>query len=177
MKTMRSPSVILLLVTVLGLAGCSTQYVPSARAPDPKLIPDIPPGKRIVLVNAQPSTESVLIGDAGMGRTVRGDLHTWTDQAIVALKAALKAKGLEVNDRSDKSLKIALTKATLAEAGAGWTFRCTIDFTVEMGDGQVLQLTADDPSWKFLNACDGAITKVALVTLKDERVVKFLAQP
>jgi len=168
---------ILLLGTIVGLLGCTTTYVPDGRAADPKLIPSIPGGKRIALINGQPATESVLIGEAGMGRSVRGNLHTWTDQAIVALKDTLKKKGVEVSDRSDKSLKVVITKAALSEAGSGWAFRCTVDFTIETSDGRVVKLVADDTSWKFLNACDGVITKVALVALKDERIVKFLADP
>ncbi len=164
----------LLLGALFSLPGCATTYVPDADAPSSQLVPDFPPGTRVKLINAQSSTETLLIGEAGMGRSVRGNLHDWTGQVIKAVQSTLKAKGVTVSDNADKSLKIAVTKAALTEAGSGWSFRCTVNFTVETSSGQLATLVADDTSWKYLNACDGVIPKVALVALKDEQVVKFL---
>jgi hypothetical protein len=171
---------LLLAVLILAaafLSACSTTYAPRAGAVDPKLIPNIPTGQRIALVNAQPSTERVLVGDAGLARKVYGNLHVWTDNALAGIRKSLEKKGAVVDANAGKSLKLAITKAHFAEAGAGWAFRATIDFTVETSDGQISKLTADDPSWKFLNACDGAMRKVPLVTLTNESVVKFLSMP
>ena len=112
-----------------------------------------------------------------MGRSVNGNLHAWTGQAIIAIRRTLEKKGVQVSDGSNKSLKVTITKAELTEAGAGWTFRCTIHFTIETSDGHVITLVADDTSWKYLNACDGVISKVALVALNDESIVNFLADP
>jgi len=159
------------------LSGCSTTYVPDAGAANPKAVSDLPAGTRIALINAQPSIERVLIGNAGAGRKVYGDLHSWTGQVILALKRTLEKKGAAVNDNASKSLKVAVTKAELTEAGGGWSFRCTVNFTIETSDGQVATLVADDTSWKYLNACDGAMPKVVLATLKDDRIQKFLTVP
>lgn len=166
-----------LLLAMLFLSACSTTYAPRAGAADPKLVPSIPAGKRIALVNAQASTGRVLVGDAGMGRKVYGDLRVWTDNAIVAIRKSLEKKGAVVDARADKKLKIAITKAEFVEAGGGWAFRATINFTVETSDGHVSKLIAEDHSWKFLNACDGAMEKLPLVALTDETVVKFLNAP
>ena len=165
----------LVLIAAVGLMGCATNYVPRADSPNPELVAGLPAGTKIALINAQPATEFVLIGKAGMGRSVKGNLHAWTGQAIVAIKRSLEKKGVQVSNDSNKSLKIAITQAELNEAGAGWSFRCTVHFTIETSDGQVITLEANDPSWKYLNACDGAILKTALVALTDERVVKFLS--
>ncbi|MDR3460033.1 MAG: hypothetical protein P4N60_21610 [Verrucomicrobiae bacterium] len=167
----------LFLCVLVGLVGCTTVYVPEAEAPNPDLLPNLPAGTKVTLINAQPSTETILIGEAGGGRSVKGDLHAWTGQAISAIQQALQKKGVQVGDGAAKSLKITVNKADLEEAGAGWSFRCTVDFTIETGAGQVIALSANDPSWKYLNACDGAILKVALVALKDERIVQYLTNP
>jgi len=79
--------------------------------------------------------------------------------------------------QNTKSLKVSVTKVALTEAGSGWAFRCTVNFNIEMSDGQIATLVADDTSWKYLNACDGVIPKVVLAALRDERVLKFLANP
>ena len=166
----------LMSITVF-LSACSTTYAPRAGAADPKLLPTVPSGKRIALINTQPSSERVLIGDAGMGRKVYGDLRAWTDNAITAIRKSLEKKGAVVNPSADKTLKVAVSSAEFGEAGGGWAFRATITFTIETGDGQKLKLGVEDNSWKFLNACDGAMEKLPVVALNDERVVKYLNQP
>jgi len=165
------------ICVMVGLSGCASSHVPKARAANPKMIPNIPAGTKVALINAQPASESVLIGKAGLGRSVHGNLHTWTDQAIIALKHTLEKKGVEVSDRSAKSLKVAITEADLKEAGSGWSFRCTVHFTIEMSNGQVITMVTDNPNWKYIPACDGVIPKIALVALNDERIEKFLADP
>jgi hypothetical protein len=157
------------------LAGCASTYVADANVPKLDEIPDIPAGARISLINAQPPAGKVEISQHGVGYTVYADVHAWTDQAIKGLKRTLQKKGVVVADGAPKSLKIALTKATLSSAGSGWSFRCTIVFTIDTGDGPPMTLGADDTSWKWKNACDGAMQKVMLATLNDERVRKFLA--
>ena len=146
---MSSSPWVLLVGALFILPGCATTYVPDADAPSSQLVPDFPPGTRVKLINAQPSTETLLIGEAGMGRSVRGNLHDWTGQVIKAMQSTLKAKGVTVSDNADKSLKVAVTKAALTEAGSGWSFRCTVDFTVETSSGQLATLMADDTSWKY----------------------------
>ncbi len=170
-------SISFLLTAIVGLSGCATTYVPDAGAANPKAVPDVPTTGRIALINAQPATESLLIGNAGAGRTVYGDLHTWTAQAILALKKTLEKKGVSVTDAANKSLKVSITKVALTEAGSGWAFRCTVNFNIETSDGQIATLVADDTSWKYLNACDGVIPKVVLAALRDEKILKLLASP
>ncbi len=156
----------------LSLSGCGTTYVPDASAANPKRVPDFPAGTKIALINAQPATELVLIGDAGMGRIVHGSLHAWTDQAIVALERTLEKKGVAVNDHSGKSLKVAITEAVLTSMGAG--FRCTVHFTVETSDGRIASLVALSTYWKYLSACDRVMTNIAVVALNDQRIASFL---
>ena len=171
MKTARVlVAVGLFLGAMVGLPGCGTSnYIPDADAANPKLVPDVPAGTKIALINGQPATELVEIG-----KSVTVSLHAWTDQAIESIARTLKKKGVVVDGQSPKSLKIAITKAVLSSAGSGWAFRCTVDFTVEMSDGKKVSLVADDTSWKYLNACDGVMSKMAIVALKDERVASFL---
>jgi len=176
MKTKLVRLLPVLLVCLL-ISGCATTYKPGAPVPKLTELPDFPAGARIALVNAQPSTEKVQISQSGTGYTVYANMHDWTDSAIRAMERTLKKKGVTVAGDSKNSLKIAVTKGTLSLAGSGWVFRCTVVFTIDTGDGQPFTLGADDTSWKWMNACDGAIQKLVLVALHDERVVKALAAP
>jgi hypothetical protein len=166
-----------LFIVVCLLSACSTTYAPESRVADPKLVPNLRSGKRIALVNSQPSTEIVLVGDAGMGQKVSANLHVWTDNAILGIGKSLEKKGVVIDPHAEKALKIAVTRAAFGEAGGGWAFRASIDFTVETSDGHVATLTAEERSWKFLKACDAAMEKIPLVTLTDPGVVKFLNEP
>lgn len=168
------PIPLLLLLTLL-ISGCATTYKPGAPVPKLTEIPDFPGGTRISLINAQPAVETMEISQPGTGYTVYANLHDWTDQAIRALERTLQKKGVAVAGDAQKTLKIAVTKATLSTAASGWTFRCTVVFTIDAGEGQPFTLGADDTSWKWFNACDGAIEKLVLVALHDERVLKALA--
>jgi len=56
-------------------------YLPDPGGPSPGNVPNIPPGVRINLLNAQPSVESVLIGFGQSGHVIHGDLHAWLDAA------------------------------------------------------------------------------------------------
>jgi hypothetical protein len=167
----------LLLICSMLMVGCATNYVPNVKIPKPDEIANIPAGIRISVVNAQPATEKLEITQHGTGYTVYSNLRAWTDQAVRGLSLTLQKKGAVVTSDASKSLKIAVTKAILSSAASGWGFRCTIVFTIDTGDGNLITLGADDTSWKLLSACDGAMHKLVLVTLNDERVVKFLAAP
>ena len=166
----------LLLLSLL-ISGCATTYKPGTPVPKLSEIPDFPAGTRISLINTQPAVEKVEISQPGTGYTVYANLHDWTDQAIRAMERTLQKKGVAVAGGPQKALKIAVTKVTLSSAGSGWSFRCTILFTIDTGDGQPFTLGADDTSWKWPNACDGGIQKLVLVALHDERVLKAIASP
>lgn len=174
MKTKFIRNLPLLFLSSL-LIGCATTYKPNAPVPKLTEIPDFRAGSRISLINAQPATDKVEISQPGTGYTVYANLHDWTDQAIQALDRTLKKKGVAVASDAGKSLKIAVTKVTLSPAASGWTFRCTVVFTIDAGDGPRFTLGADDTSWKWFNACNGAIEKLVLVALHDERVLKAIA--
>ena len=166
-----------LLLLSLVISGCGTTYKPGAPTPKTSEIPDFPKGASISFVNIQLATEKVEISQHGTGYTVYANLHDWTDQAIRALARTLQKRGVATADGAPKTLKIAITKATLSSAGSGWAFRCTVVFTVDTGDGQSFTLGADDTSWKWPNACDGAMEKLVLVALHDERVAKAISAP
>jgi hypothetical protein len=174
MKTKLLRSLPLVLLPLL-IVGCSTTYKPDASVPKLTEVPDFRAGSRVSFVNAQPATEKVEISQPGTGYTVYANLHDWTDQTIEALDRTLKKKGVAVGSGAGKSLKIAVTKVTLSPAASGWTFRCTVVFTVDTGDGNPFSLGAEDTSWKWFNACNGAIEKLVLVALHDERVLKAIS--
>jgi len=159
---------------VLLAAGCSTTYKPGAPVPKLSGIPDTIRASQVAFASAQPSKEKIEVSQKGTGYTVYGSLGDWTDSAVRALNRTLQKKGSSATASSASPIKISVTQVTLSTAASGWSFRCTVVFTVDLGDGNPLTLGADDTSWKWPNACDAAIEKLVLVTLHDERVLKAL---
>jgi len=73
---------------VLAFAGCSTVYTPAPGIPSLKEIPEFPSGLKLSLVNAQPSTEKILLVSSG-GSTYYANLHDWTERLNKSLKETL----------------------------------------------------------------------------------------
>jgi hypothetical protein len=163
-----------LCVANAGLSGCA--IVPNAAAPDPNLVPDIPQGATVTLLNGQTSDQTVPIGSLAFYGQQEGNLHVWTDDVISVMKSTLEQKNVKVNENSAKSLKISITKAELKDWG-GVAFDCDVTFDVTLGNGTVLTLDGDDHGWKFVYACDGAVTAAALKVLTDNRILHYLAAP
>jgi hypothetical protein len=163
-----------IFVANMGISGCA--IVPNAAVPDPSLVPDFPQGTSVALLNGQTSDQPVPIGSIAFYGQQQGNLHVWTDDVISIMKSTLEQKNVKVNENSAKSLKISITKAELKDWG-GVAFDCDITFDVTLGNGTVLTLDGDDHGWKYVYACDGAVTAVAVKVLTDSRILHYLAAP
>lgn len=165
------------LLSSLLLTACATTYKPGVSLPKLEAVPNFPATAKIALINTSQATQQIEISQPGTGYTVNGNLHDWTDSTILALERTLKKKNVVVSKDDKRSLKVAVTKAALSSAASGWSFRCTVVCTIDTGEGQPFTIGADDTGWKWFNACDGAIQKLVLAILNDERVVKVLSTP
>jgi len=143
--------------------GCTTTFIPDSKVPDLSEISRVTGPGAIGIVNAQPDTTKIEISQPGTGYTVYGNLHDWTDKAVESLARTLKKKNVTVSPSAPNTIKIAVTEAVLCSAGSGWSFRCNIVFTVDTGECKPFTLRAEDKSWKWYNACNGAMEKLVTV--------------
>lgn len=157
------------------LTGCASTFKPDVSVPKLSGIPIDAGSSAVAIANAQPDTTKIEISQSGTGYTVYGNLHDWTEQAVQSLTRTLEKKRVATSPSAPKSLKIAITRATLSSAASGWSFRCTLVFTIDTGNGQPFELGAEDTSWKWFNACNGAMEKLVTVVLNDERVRTFIS--
>ncbi|MCC7373828.1 MAG: hypothetical protein IT581_04165 [Verrucomicrobiales bacterium] len=157
------------------LSGCTEKYIPRPRPAEEKLVSAFPPGSRVALINNQPSQELRRLGEIGMGSTGNGDMHAWTEQAVLAIKTSLERAGAVVDPHADRSLKISITRANVAYTSSGFGFNADGDFTVELGDGRSFPLTAQEGSWKWQPACDELIMRIASTTLQHSEIRGYIS--
>jgi hypothetical protein len=161
---------------IIATCGCSTTYAPAPGIPDVKQIPNLPPGTRVALVNAQPSNEILLLGKNGPS-TYYANLHVWTDRLILSLNNSLKKKKVLVDEHAPKVLKLSVDKAAVKSKAGGWAFQCDLNWTVQMSDGTTVPFYLEEGHWKVEDCSNVAVRRACLITLTNERVQRFINQP
>lgn len=106
-------------IMLLGMANCSTTYVPSPGTIKQKNIPENFNRQTLTLVNAQASSESVNIGD-NCPFSLKGNLHQLTNEVIDILKEELGKAGVVFTEDSSKVLKLAVTNTSFESAAGGF---------------------------------------------------------
>ena len=162
------------LMLASSVLGCSSYRSAQPNSLDADLFDGIREGRSLTLVNAQPSTRIVEVGSAGLGRSIDANYNQWTAAAIDVLKSALNKRGIETTGGSDKSLELSLDRATLISTGGGFGFKCSVHLNAQTSGGYTTEFLGERGSWKFVKACDAAITEAVAVMLKDERIKSFL---
>jgi len=163
-------------VLILAITGCSTVYVPAPGVPKLTEIPDFPPGLTVKLVNAQSKTDQTVLSEHKQV-TYYANLHDWTQRLNESLKKTLKKKRVEVTDQAAKTLKLSIERAAIDMKAGGLNPRCTLDWTVALGDGTGIPMTVETGHWKVEDASNVAVRLACRDTLRDERVRKYLASP
>lgn len=161
---------------LLAIVGCASTYVPKPGAIEPGIMPETGANKTLTLVNAQPSSEIIRIGSAGMGRSLDGNLQQWTDKAIELTAKILKKNGIRVIDDSTKVLKLAISRAHFDSAAGGWGFQCTVNLNVETGERQLIEFVGQRKDWKYVGSCNKAFTEAVSVMLSDEKIQTYISQ-
>ena len=164
------------ILLVTAIAGCASTYVPKPGSIDPVIIPEIRDNQTVTLINAQPSSEIIQIGSAGMGRSLEADYQQWTDRAIKVMVKVFKKKGIGVSDGSPKVLKLAITDAQFVSAAAGWGFECTVNLNAETGEGEKFDFVGQRKDWKYVGSCNKAFTEVVSKLLSDENIQGYLSK-
>lgn len=171
--TMKS---LIIFTLFAAIVGCASTYVPKPGSIDPGWISEIRGHTAVTLINAQPSSDIIQIGSAGMGRSLEGDLQQWTDKAIELTSKIFKKKGVGVVDDSPKVLKLSVTGAHFVSAAGGWGFECTVNLRVETGEHKGFDFVGQRKDWKYVGSCNKAFTEVVSAMLSDASIQRYIAQ-
>lgn len=154
------------------LAGCSHHYKPESATFAFDSITEFSSNKSISLVNTNPATGDVLFAEQA-GSTFHGNYREWTDTAIDITKRELTARGMNVADNKQKSLKMSVETVD-AEFGF-FVIQCIVTMKVETGDGLVRTYTGDNRSpASIFRAADGAVMRAVAEMLRDQEIVSYL---
>ncbi len=165
--------IILFLLLILPL-GCSHHMEASPRdIPEPLLL-DVPSGQALHLINAQPSTDIVEIGEAGMGRALTGDLQQWTDAAIGTLTQALTKRNIQVREGASKSIQLSVDRAFLRHVAGGWGIACDAYLHVTKGEGYHAAYLGEYVGLSFHRVCDASVNESLKEMLRDEKILQYL---
>ena len=166
----------LAFMLIFTIVGCASTYVPKPGSIEPDIMPDAGTNTTVTLVNAQPSSQIIQIGSAGLGRSLDGNLQQWTDKAIALTAKTLNKKGFRVIGDSAKVLKLAITHARFDSAAGGWGFQCTVHLNVETGDRHRIEFVGQRKDWKYVGSCNKAFTEAISVMLSDENIQTYITQ-
>lgn len=156
------------------LGGCTHHYIPNASTFKLDAITEFSSNNTISLVNAQSSTEDVLFASRGAHKFY-GNFKKWTDTAIEISKRELNERGMNIEDDSQKSLKLSIE--TVNATFGFWVLRCEVTLKVETSDGYVKSYLGDNRSPASLyRAADGAVMRAVTEMLRDEKIVTYLKQ-
>lgn len=161
---------------LLLLVACTTVYVPAPGTPNLREIADFQPGLRVKLANGQPKTENTVLSSHN-NVIYYANLHDWTDRLNQSIRETFKKKHVEVAEAATKSLTLSIGKAVIDMKAGGLNPRCTLDWTVLLGDGTTLSMTLETGHWKVEDASNVAVRLACRDTLRDERVRQYLSAP
>jgi len=164
---------VLTFTSLLLVTGCVMHAIPNPSPVSPQIAADLTASQPVSVINAQPATEEVSIGRAGMGK-MRGNLREWTDAAVTLLSAELQKRSVSVADNAPKTLKLAVTGARLQSRPMGAS--CSVDLCVETGDGQSINLSASASGMQPPKAADGAVSEVVAEILRNRAIQEYLAK-
>jgi hypothetical protein len=173
---MKTAGKLSLAFLIMGFAGCAYHQVAEPLPLAPALLAGVRGGGNITFVNAQPSTEDVEVGLAGLGRSLHGNLHQWTEAAINLIQAALTTPPDSAGSSPARVVVLSITRAELSSAGGGWGFKCKVHLDISIDNNQALAFEGERGSWRFPRVCDAAITEAVSNMLKNDTVRNYLTQ-
>ena len=171
-RVFRLWKMVILIMLLIVAFGCTQRYVPKQYPIRPDMVPEFRGSQTVTIINAQASSEEVLIGSQGMYKWM-ADLQKWTDTAVGLLKTELEKRGIPVTAGAHKELRLAITRANLFWGAA--TIRCILYLNVETGDGYTREFQGNNASgWTLYRACDGAVTRAVTAMLNDDKILGYL---
>jgi hypothetical protein len=172
---LRAAHLLLLLASMA--AGCTVLHVPK---PDPFDAPlaSLQGASGVNVINVQDDASTRTIGKAGFG-TMNGSLRAWTDAAVALMKAELAKAGAKTQPDAAKTLKVAITDASLGVTGIDFVAaaaKCSVRLRVETGSGVVKEDSYQNHALGPPSACDKAVSQAAQAMLRAEEIAAYLRQ-
>jgi hypothetical protein len=162
---------ITILVAAAALSGCVT---PSPEDPAreenwPKVASTVPIAVLAGPAAAGPRSIAVSIVDLQI------DLADFTHSLNERIEEALTTQGVTIQPEAQRWVELEVVYANLLRDSPD--LFCVIDFTVRTRDGYVFGHQARERGWSVERACDAALSRAALVTLRDSNVRRYLEGP
>jgi len=162
---------VMTVLVVMVLAGCTVHYVPKPSPEEPIVVPVFKRGQPVAIINKTAPREVLL---SVRPYDLRVDYQQYADSAIQLLKTELEKREGVVQTSASREIGLDFTDIRIVP-GAG-RFRAVINFTVTTGDGYVRGLEASEVNWNFQRAIDGAIVSVVKAMLTNDRVRQYLSE-
>ena len=106
--SLRQLKIILLLIVLACLVGCTHNYSVKPFPIKPDLIPEMNIKNSVNIVNAQDKGTNNVFYSVGGSKWV-GDLADWTEQAVELLEFEMKKRNITISENANKVLKLAIT--------------------------------------------------------------------
>ena len=167
-----SRKLLIFLLILIGFTGCGpTRWEVKQRPMKEGMVPDFVGLKPVNIINAQDSTEEVIIGESMTGHKYVANLQKWTDTAITIFETELHKRNIVTTTEAEKKIKLAITKA---EFDLRWAIQCKVDLKVETGDGYTMVFTRMNKSQSLSKACDRAVLWAVAAALNDDTILAYL---
>jgi hypothetical protein len=171
----------LLVVTSLvfiNLLGCSGPTGPLSVLSSPDTfalkaqnVPKFKSGTSYMITNAYKAPVSVQLHKDANKEWV-GDLQQYTQTAATMLGRYLEKEGLKPTENGSKTIELRVKDVI---SPFGWTVTATLTLEARLGNGQVLQVFAENNSPATANrAIDGALMKAVATMLTLDKFEKYI---
>ena len=168
---MRAVRIALIALCLQSISGCAHYYTPSPSRPF-ESIHEFSSTNSVTLQNGQSSKEQI-----SFHTRYYANYNAWTDIAISITERELTKRGLQIVKDTPKTLTLSIESAH-TEIG-WWLITSQIVMHVETSDGYATTFTGKNSSAMVANIerqIDGAIMRVVVEMLKDQRIVSFLTK-
>ena len=168
------------LVLVAVISGCSYHVAPTGFPVRPGTVPVVRGDQSVTVTNGQHATEDVVLGDT-LGHFGRyyGNLRQFTGEAVSVLTAAVQNWHREIASDRVKEVTLAVTQVRVTVEGLAFVASayCVLTLMVETDDRNVAGFVADNTSpIGTKRACSGAVTRAVEAMLNDPKVGAYLAK-
>jgi hypothetical protein len=158
-------------VAALTLSACGTlPFEPVEYPLRAGLISSFPAKGQATVVNAQPSTDQIIVYSYG-GSKLASNLHAITEVMVTQAQKEI-AKAAQPAAGTPKTIE--LTVNSLRSTYVAFFWNSKMEFVAKLGDGQVLTKTVLHSSGVLALDLDGCIAEGVLALLNDEKVRAYL---
>jgi hypothetical protein len=164
---------VLALALAAFLAGCGTmQFTPVEYPLRAGLIAPMPVNGPVTIVNAQPSTDAVIVYSYG-GSRLSSNLNAITAVMVAQADKELNKAGVANSGGAPKTISLRV-KSLLSTYGF-FSWSSNIDFDVVLGNGESFSMSVPHASGVLAQDLNGCIAEGVLKLLQDQRVRAYLA--